>query len=79
MQLIPLTEEGKAALAEAAANERLRWLKYERARRRLRVLGVFVPNLMGATIYAKLGQQGYVWDASAEDWLKAQKQTAAAR
>lgn len=79
MQLIPLTEEGKAMLAEAAAAERLRHLKYERARRTLRVLGVFVTDLRAATIYPKLEAKGYQWDAEKEAWVKQQKQTAAAR
>lgn len=72
MQLIPLTEEGKAMLEEAAAAERERWLKYERARRTVRLLGVFLPNLMAATIYAKLEGEGYCWDSSAEQWVNSE-------
>lgn len=72
MQLIPLTEEGKAMLEEAAVAERERWLKYERARRTVRLLGVFLPNLMAATIYAKLEGEGYCWDSSAEQWVNSE-------
>lgn len=70
MQLQPLTEEGKAMLAQAVAAERERKLKYDRAIRKLHRLGALVPNLMGATIYAKLEEKGYVWDAGAEQWVR---------